>query len=49
MNDSLEMKRLRDGCPVMVVKIPRPIMKEIDGWIEESKKFKNHKEIIGSF
>ena len=42
MNDSLEMKRLRDGCPVMVVKIPRPIMKEIDGWIEESKKFKNH-------
>jgi len=42
MNDPLEMKRLRDGCPVMVAKIPRPIVKEIDGWIEESKKFKNH-------
>ena len=42
MNDLLEMKRLREGCPVMVAKIPRPIVKEIDGWIEESKKFKNH-------
>ena len=35
------MKKLQDGCPVMVIKIPPQIMKEIDGWINESKKFKN--------
>ena len=28
-------------CPVMVAKIPPQIMKEIDGWVKESKKFKN--------
>ena len=39
--DILEMKKLQDGCPVMVIKIPPQIMKEIDGWINESKKFKN--------
>ena len=37
------MHKLQDGCPVMVATIPRPIMKEIDGWIVESKKFKNHR------
>ena len=42
MNDPLVMKRLRDGCPVMIAKIPPQIMKEIDGWVKESKKFKNH-------
>tara|TARA_B100001250_G_scaffold189230_1_gene162534 strand:- start:59 stop:658 length:600 start_codon:yes stop_codon:yes gene_type:complete len=43
MNDPLEMKKLRPGstCPVMVADIPPQIMKEIDGWINESKKFKN--------
>ena len=30
-----------DGCPVMVADIPSQIMKEIDGWINESKRFKN--------
>ena len=44
MNDFLEMKILREGvnCPVMVAHIPKPIMKEIDGWVKESRKFKNH-------
>jgi len=42
MNDPLVMKRLREGCPVMIAKIPPQIMKEIDGWVKESKKFKNH-------
>ena len=43
MNDVLEMKKLAPStmCPVMVAKIPPQIMKEIDGWVKESKKFKN--------
>ena len=41
MNDSLEMVKLRDGCPVMVTKIPSQIQKEIDVWVNESKKSKN--------
>ena len=42
MNDFLEMKKLQDGCPVMVIRIPKPIMKEIDLWVKESKRFKDH-------
>ena len=42
MNDFLEMKKLQDGCPVMVTRIPKPIMKEIDLWVKESKKLKDH-------
>ena len=42
MNDFLEMKKLQDNCPVMVTRIPKPIMKEIDLWVKESKRFKNH-------
>ena len=42
MNDFLEMKKLQDGCPVMVTRIPKPIMKEIDLWVKESKRLKNH-------
>ena len=41
MNDPLDMKKLQDGCPVMVTKIPPQIMKELDVWVRESKKFKN--------
>ena len=43
MDDLLEMKKLSPGspCPVMAVKIPKLIQKEIDGWVKESKKFKN--------
>ena len=35
------MKKLQDGCPVMVAKIPSQIQKELDVWVSESKKFKN--------
>ena len=35
------MKKLREVCPVMVAKIPSQIMKELDIWVNESKKFKN--------
>ena len=44
MEDLLEMKKLAPGttCPVMVIKIPKQIQREIDGWIKESKRFKNH-------
>jgi hypothetical protein len=44
MNDLLDMHKLAPGteCPVMVGTIPKPIMKEIDGWVKESKKFKDH-------
>ena len=43
MNELLEMKKLVPGsaCPVMVIKIPPQIMKELDVWVNESKKFKN--------
>ena len=43
MDDPLEMKKLVPGtlCPVMVTKIPSQILKEIDVWVSESKKFKN--------
>ena len=43
MKDLLHMKKLQPGstCPVMVAKIPKLIMEEIDGWINESKKIKN--------
>tara|TARA_B100001996_G_scaffold288699_1_gene228951 strand:- start:269 stop:898 length:630 start_codon:yes stop_codon:yes gene_type:complete len=41
MEDLLNMKKLREGCPVMVTKIPSQIQKELDIWIKESKKFKN--------
>ena len=42
MNDFLQMKKLQDGCPVMVTKIPKPILKEIDLWVKESKRLKDH-------
>ena len=42
MNDILEMKKLQDGCPVMAIRIPKPIMKEIDLWVKESKRLKSH-------
>ena len=42
MNEFLEMRRLQDGCPVMIANIPKPILKEIDVWVKESKKIKNH-------
>ena len=37
------MKQLAPGtmCPVMVTKIPKQIQKELDVWVNESKKFKN--------
>ena len=43
MNELLEMKKLYPGslCPVMVAKIPPQIQKELDVWVNESKKFKN--------
>ena len=43
MEDPLHMHKLVPGttCPVMVTKIPKQIQREIDGWINESKKFKN--------
>ena len=41
--DVLRMNKLAPGttCPVMVTKIPPQIMREIDEWVKESKKFKN--------
>lgn len=44
MTDFLNMYKLVPGgaCPVMMIKIPPQILKEIDGWVNESKKFKNH-------
>ena len=42
MNDIFEMKKLQDGCPVMVAKIPEQILAEIDLWVEESRGFKDH-------
>ena len=39
--DILKMRQLKSQCPVMVAEIPSPIMKELDVWVNESKKFKN--------
>ena len=43
MTELLEMKKLQPGttCPVMVAKIPPQIQKELDVWVNESKKLKN--------
>ena len=35
------MEKLVDGCPVMVGDIPKQIQKELDVWVNESKKFKD--------
>ena len=42
MDEFLKMKKLREGCPVLVFDIPKVIRKEIDGWVKESRKFKDH-------
>ena len=42
MDQFLKMKKLREGCPVMVIKIPQQIQKELDVWVNESKKIKNN-------
>tara|TARA_Y100000401_G_scaffold101477_1_gene91077 strand:- start:448 stop:1023 length:576 start_codon:yes stop_codon:yes gene_type:complete len=39
---NFEMKKLQRDCPVMIAKIPDLIMEEIDTWVEESKKIKDH-------
>ena len=39
---NFEMKKLQKNCPVMIAKIPDLIMKEVDIWVEESKKIKDH-------
>lgn len=36
------MKKLQENCPVMIAKIPDLIMEEIDVWVEECKKIKEH-------
>ena len=42
MNDPLKSRRLAEGCPVLIFDIPRPIRREIDEWVNESRRFKNH-------
>ena len=42
MEDVLSCKKLRDGCPVLIFDIPKPIMKELDVWVKESRKIKDH-------
>ena len=42
MEEFLKMKKLREGCPVLVFDIPKVIRKEIVGWVKESRKFKDH-------
>ena len=37
----LESIRLAEGCPVLIFDIPKQIEKELDVWVNESKKFKN--------
>ena len=46
MNDVLMMEKLHasyfaPNCPVMITKIPRPIMNELDVWVKESRRFKD--------
>ena len=37
----LEMQKLQEGCPVLVTGIPSQIMKELDVWVKESRRFKD--------
>jgi hypothetical protein len=41
MEDLLLMKKLCTEAPVMVAQIPPQIMKELDVWVRESRKFKD--------
>ena len=41
IDNLLEMQKMQEGCPVMVAGIPKPIIKEIDGWVKESRMFKD--------
>ena len=41
MENILLCNKLKDNCPVMVAKIHPQIQKELDLWVNESKKFKN--------
>ena len=36
------MKKLQENCPIMIAKIPDLIMREIDVWVDECKKIKEH-------
>ena len=36
------LKRMNESSPIMVGTIPNSIMKELDIWVRESKKIKNH-------
>ena len=38
----LELKKLKDGCPVMVAHIPIQIQNEIKLWVYECSKIKEH-------
>jgi len=40
-DELLEMKKLQEGCPVMIAKIHPQIMKELDIWVNESKKIRD--------
>ena len=41
-SNPLESRRLSEGCPVLIFDIPKQIQKELDVWIKESRKFKDH-------
>ena len=41
MNDPYKMHKLSPDCPVLIFKIPPEILKEVDVWVNESKKFKS--------
>ena len=43
MNDPImKMRRLYPGCPVLIFDIPRLIKKELDQFVRESRRIKNH-------
>ena len=41
MENLLSCNKLKSGCPVMVTDIPKQIIKELDVWVKESRKFKD--------
>ena len=42
MEDILKMHRLQQDFPVMVTKIPKHIMDELESWVNYSKEIKSH-------
>jgi hypothetical protein len=42
MKYRLELEHLKEGCPVMVTKLPKEILEEIVSWVKYGREIKDH-------